>query len=168
MTPKKGELLDVLRKQGDRPSTPAGAGGEQRALPPSRRPLPPWLGLAFAALVLIGGIWGVTKLLGPGDDGSRYAVLAASWSGADQEGIARERALEVVRMLRVENPREYVHLRRIANGDEVRWDLYVGPEPAEADLGPILDALKTVELPPSSGEHPFAGAVVANFPESDS
>ena len=158
MTPKKPELLDVLREQQRRKEGPGEPGAQPPPRAPSkpRRPLPPWLLLLGAAVLVLGLVWLLSGLFGSGES---YVVRAATWFGAAQEQQAKADSLELLGQL---PPETDYDLRRLqAEDGTVRFVLLLGEASDEADLRPLLDTVRAASLPSSAvGARPFADAAV--------
>lgn len=160
MSPKKPELLDVLRRQESHKEAPGNPGtpSPPRAPSQSRRPLPPWVPLVAAVLVLGGLVWLLGSLFA--GNGETYVVRAASWAGADQESQAKADSRALLAQLPADTAYD---LRRLeAEDGAISFVLLLGEASAEDDLTPLLSTVRAASLPDAAaGERPFADAVIA-------
>ena len=163
MAPKKQQLLDLLREQKGRREAPGGTGGPSPSPAPSqpRRPLPPWIPLVAAVVVLGGLVWLLSGFFGGSE---QFAVHAATWFGEAQQ----TQAVEESRGLRAQLPEGTEFDLRISDQADgtARYDLYVGSAGSKEGLAELLSTIRTASLPNlPAGARPFADATVALLTE---
>lgn len=160
MTPKKRELLDVLRQREDR----GGAPNSQTlgANAPQRRSLqlhiPPLVLKAVAGVLLIVVVlWALYSDFG-GPAEVHYSVLAKSYElsrveQAKNDGRAlRDHGYDVT-LLQAPDP-----------SGQALFVLFVGSSTDASTLQELLDEVRTLTLP--GGELPFSGASIQELPEA--
>ncbi len=161
MTPRKRELLDVLRQREDREAgtgspTPSGPSRPQRSFDFT---IPP------AALKILGGLvvvilvaWGLYAKFG-GPEKVTYGILANRYELTRQElGQNDGRAL-------LGKGYDDVNLVRVSDSSgQEQLALYVGANEDPKALQDLLVEIQNTSLEGSAGENPFQGASIEPRP----
>jgi len=164
MTPRKRELLDVLRQRENReagPSSSPSSGGPYRPQRSFDFTIPPaTLKIAGGVVVLALVIWGLFALLG-GPEKVTYGVLASRYEltrleqGRNDGSALLKLEYDAVNLLRVSDP----------SGQE-QLALFVGREVDPAALEETLQQIQTTSLEGNAGIFPFKGASIEPRPDS--
>jgi hypothetical protein len=165
MTPRKRELLDVLRQRKDREAgigSSSSSGGPLK--PPSRSfdfTIPPaFFKIAGGVVVIALVLWGLYTMFG-GPKEVTYGVLANRYDMTRQgQGVIDGRTLvelqyDAVKLLQVSN----------ASGQE-QLVLFVGREADPAALEDTLQRIQNTSLEGDAGEYKFRAASIEIRPDS--
>jgi hypothetical protein len=165
MTPRKRELLDVLRQREDREAgigTSSSSGGPLK--PPSRSfdfTIPPaFFKIAGGVVVVALVLWGLFAAFG-GPEEVTYGVLANRYEltrmdqGQKDGRALLELQYDAVNLLRVSD----------ASGQE-QLALFVGRETDPAALEDTLQRIQTTPIEGNAGEYTFRAASIEPRPDS--